>query len=196
MAQDAEQIRKQLARYETTSTEPQPKPRAVAEDGGSVWDYKTPDDWKPEPRYVKPEPDHSTGFKVGDFWPVSRWTDGHLERQALPHPNYEGEAGDLISDEMEAAFDEKWRLWHFASMALEKCIRLHLAVREFPDHSSTRPNKEETKQDFAETWQWLKGLWNATPGMTEPTEKQLDTWADELRARYDAQAKQIGAAAK
>jgi hypothetical protein len=95
---------------------------------------------------------------------------------------------------MAAAFTEKWTLWQRSNMVLERCVRLHLTIREFHDYSSCRPNKEELKQDFAEQWQWLKGLWNATPGMVEPTEKQLDTWADELRSRYDAQAKKFGAA--
>ena len=186
---EAEQIKKQLARYEPTpAKEVRPKDDPI-EETGSIWDFKLPEDWQPEPRYVKEEPDYSIGFKVGDFWPDSRWSDGHLERQALPHPNYEGKPGDLITPEMEASYWKKYQIWFDASAALETCIRLHLNIREFQGGSYSRPDKEELKQMFAEQWQWLKGLWTATTGMSEPIEKQLNAWADELRARYDAQRK-------
>ena len=187
---EAEQIRKQLARYESSPETDLPRKSAPADEtGGSIWDPKLPEDWKPEPRYVKEEPDYSAGFKVGDFWPESRWTDGHLERQGLPHPNYEGKPGDLITPEIEETYWNKYQVWSSASSALERCIRLHLNIREFQDSSHCHPDKEELKQMLAEQWEWLRGLWAATPGMNEPTEKQLDTWADELRARYDAQKK-------
>lgn len=185
---EAEQIKKQLARYETNPETDLPRKSAPAEETGSLWD-PLPSDWKPEPRYVNAEPDYSIGFKVGDFWPNSRWSDGHLERQGLPHPNYEGKPGDLITPEMEETYWKKYQVWFDASAALERCIRLHLNIREYQDCSYSHPDREELKQMFAEQWQWLKGLWTATPGMSEPTEKQLDTWAGELRARYDSQQK-------
>jgi len=192
---EAEQIKKQLARYENVSAQVEvPEERAPVEAGGSLWD-PLPSDWKPEPRYVKAEPDYSIGFKVGDLWLQSRWSDGHHERQALPHPNYEGKPlADPITPEMEETYWKKYQIWFDASGALERCIRLHLSIREFQGGSYSRPDKEELKQMFAEQWQWLKGLWTATPGMSEPAEKQLNTWADELRARCDAQQQKHGAA--
>jgi len=192
---EAELIRKKLARYDALPVQSEvPGESEPARENGSLWD-PLPSDWKPEPRYIKAEPDYSIGFKVGDSWPESRWSDGHLERQALPHPNYEGKPGDLITPEMEETYWTKYQIWFDASAALERCIRLYLNVREFQDGCSySRPNKEELKQEFSKDWQWLKGLWTATPGMSEPPEKQLNAWADELRARYDAAQQKHGAA--
>lgn len=189
---EAQKIKKQLERYTATQVEPSARqePRDISETSGDIWSPN----WKPDPnftlppRYVESEPDYTLGFKVGSFWPGSRWSDGHLERQALPHPNYEGMAGDLITPEMEFAHRQKDLLWSKASMALEQCIRLHLDIRTFLDYSSRRPNKEELQEMFTEQWAWLKGLWNAS-GLTEPAMEQVDVWADELAARYEAQRK-------
>lgn len=171
--------------------EPEPprakRGKASDDTSGDIWNWKPAPDWRPDPRYVKAEPDYSKGFRVGTWYedPRGEAIAGPKRRQALPLPNYRGKPGDLITDEMERAYWNRWNIWLRASMSLEQCIRLHLTMHQ---ENSGRPDKTELQEMFAQEWQWLKGLWNAS-GLSEPPTEQLDAWANELQARYEAQRK-------
>src|SRR5713226_6861354 len=100
---EAEKIRKQLERYETSPV--QTEESEPVKQSGDIWGRTSelPDDWKPEPRYVKEEPDYSIGFKIGDWYvdPRGEKIAGPRRRQAIPHPNYDAPPGTLITSELE-----------------------------------------------------------------------------------------------
>jgi hypothetical protein len=175
-----EELKQRIAKLKSREPEHNETEEPETESSGGLWDYKLPADWKPPARYISEEyaRDHSIGFKIGD-----RWTDirpggpggFHNKLQALPHPRYNGKPGDLITKEMEQAYDAEWNLWHTASMKLEGCIRLWRRILEFQDYWTSFPDKAGLQKMFDQDWQWLLGAW-ASRGMTPASTEDLERW--------------------
>ena len=186
------EIRKKLALIEAAepiefeSEEKPARPPAKVEKGsGSVWDFRLPEDWKPELRYVKEEPDYAQGFEVGDKFMYDPRPGSPFQgkRQAVPKPNYNGKVGELITEEMEADYDKRWSIWNQASMSLEGCIHLWRRIQEY--QGTGKPDAEQMQVMFDSDWQWLKGLWAAT-GLKEPSIETLAAWSIQQKADWAA----------
>ena len=170
---EAELIRKQLSRYEAT-----PEADLPPEETGSLWDAPLPENWTPPVRYQsehEPGSDPAT-FKIGDFYHRSRWSDGHLERMAIPHPRYP-EPGALITPEISEAHGREEMVWAEASRTLDNVLFL-TRHRQAKNPYFLDPNSDEW---LARSWNWLLGLW-AARGMTAPDKQTIELWARERKA--------------
>jgi len=179
---EAEQIKKQLARYEATPEKEVRQKSAPAEETGSIWDAQLPEDWTPPVRYQsehEPGSDPAT-FKVGDIYievrPGGSYGPAHEKRQAIPYPRYP-EPGAVITPEISEAYGREEMVWAEASRTLDNVLFLtqhRLAKNAY----FLAANSDEW---LARSWNWLLGLW-AARGMTPPDKQTIELWARERKA--------------
>ncbi len=175
---EAEQIRKQLSRYEATPEKEVRQKDDPTEETGSIWDFKLPEDWTPPVRYQsehEPGSDPAT-FKIGDFYHRSRWSDGHLERMAIPHPRHP-EPGALITPEISEAYGREEMVWAEACRTFDNV--LFLTRHRLAKNAYFLDAKSD--EWLARSWNWLLGLW-AARGMTAPDKQTIELWARERKA--------------
>jgi hypothetical protein len=160
--------------------------RSSSKESPSVWDPMP--EFAPRP-YVQPENDPRTdpaSFKVGDFYWNSKWSDGHLERQAIPYPQWP-RPGQVATDEEKEVWNNDFNLWMLGSRELEHCIRRWKVKILRPD-DFVRPENGRMDEGFAHDWTWLTGIWNAK-GLSVPSDEQLTAWAMEGVTSQTEQAK-------
>lgn len=188
---EEKRIRKQLARYGSSSPKPAQEQKSEKEPevkANGLWDFELPEDWTPEPRYLNAEDcqERRAGFCVGDWWIDSAGKKKF--RQVYPRPSYAdagGKPGDLITNELTREYFHLDIQWYHTATDLETCIRYtrqKLQSQQKIDgcawlNRSVEHWEDSDEKRWLETkWNFLLGLWTGKD-MNPPSQEQLEAWA-------------------
>ena len=148
-----------------------------AEHGG--WAVPSREDWENEHRAWleqirnrkqpanRPIENFFVGIKIDEWY----------ERAAIPRPCWP-QPGALITPEIQKAHDREMDLYTQANRALDDYIHDTRTRLYEPDFWRATDCNANVQARYAETWQWLQGVWQAR-GIAAPSDSDIEQWATE-----------------